>query len=109
MVNGWNYLELAQATENDERCSGVTNAILVDKQLDNSNKSSKPTKVVNSTGVVTNTLANEKKIGVKLHEEVVRFRNVPLYLMEEAERQRCGELKAVKEVLRTERIGLSLS
>ena len=46
MVNGWNYLELAQATENDERCSGVTNAILVDKQLEESNKISITTKEV---------------------------------------------------------------
>ena len=39
-------MELAQATENDEECSRVTNAILADKRLDESNKNSISTKEV---------------------------------------------------------------
>ena len=39
-------MELAPRTENDEVSDSVTNTILVDKRLDDSNKSSKLTKVV---------------------------------------------------------------
>ena len=65
-------MELAPRTENDEESDRVTNTILVDKRLDDSNKSSNLTKVVKTTGDFSNSLANEKKIGSKLHEEVVR-------------------------------------
>ena len=58
MVSGLIKLELAPRTENDEVIDSVTNTILVDKRLENSNKSSKPSNIVNSTGDVTNTLAN---------------------------------------------------
>ena len=47
MVFGLRKLELAPRTENDEVSDGVTNTIIVDQMLDNSNKFSKPTNVVN--------------------------------------------------------------
>ena len=47
MVFGLRKLELAPRTENDEVSDSVTNTILVDKRLDESNKISNMTKVVN--------------------------------------------------------------
>ena len=72
MVQGWKNVELALKIENDERNPRVAETNLVDKRLEKPNQNSQSNQVVITTGEPLSSLAKEKKVGSKLHEDVVR-------------------------------------